>query len=186
MIAAHPEERVEVWFADEARFGQHGTLTRVWARRGSRPRGVRQAEYDWCYVLTAACPATGQAAGLIMPHVNVATINAFLAELATRLSPGVHAVLIWDNAGFHTGGGVVVPPNITLLPLPPYAPELNPIENLWHYLRSHHWALRVYKDYEALKEAAVVAWRAVCLVPDLIRTVCAAPYLAEPLLEMRT
>ena len=186
MIAAHPAERVEVWFADEARFGQKGTLTRAWAPRGSWPRGVRQTEYDRCYVVTAACPATGQAAGLIMPHVNVATINVFLAELATRLSPGVHAVLIWDNAGSHTGKGVVVPAGITPRPLPPYAPELNPIENLWHYLRGHHWSLRVYKDYEALKEAAVVAWRAVCLVPALVRTVCAAPYLAEPLLDMRT
>jgi transposase len=86
-------------------------------------------------------------------------------------------VLIWDNAGFHTGKEVVVPPNITLLPLPPYAPELNPVENLWHYLRSHHWSLRVYQDYEALKEAAVIAWRAVCLVPEMIRSVCAAPYI---------
>jgi hypothetical protein len=186
VIEAHPAERVEAWFADEARFGQQGTLTRVWAPRGSRPRGVRQTEYDWCYVLTAACPATGQAAGLIMPHVNVATINVFLAELATRLSPGVHAVPIWDNAGFHTGKGVVVPASITLLPLPPYAPELNPIENLWRYLRSHHWSLRVYKDYEALVGAAVSAWRAVCLVPAMVRTVCAAPYLVEPLLDVRT
>ena len=116
---ARPAERVEVWFADEARFGQQGTLTRVWARRGSRPRGLRQTEYDWCYVLTAACPASGRAAGLIMPHVNIPTINAFLAVVSSRLDPGVHAVLIWDNAGFHTGGGVAVPANMTLMRLPP-------------------------------------------------------------------
>jgi hypothetical protein len=137
---------------------------------------VRQTEYDWCYVMTAVCPATGQAAGLIMPCMDMATVNAFLAELSLRLAPGVHAVLIWDNAGYHTGKAVVVPANITLLPLPPYAPELNPVENLWHYLRSHFWSLRVYRDYEALKEAAVVAWRAVCLVPAVVRSVCAAPY----------
>jgi len=121
-----------------------------------------------------------------MPCVDVATINEFLAEVSRRLAPGVRAVLIWDNAGFHTGKRVVVPANITLLPLPPYAPELNPVENLWHYLRSHYWALRVYKDYEALVEAAVAAWRAVCLVPELVRTVCAAPYLADALLDTRT
>jgi hypothetical protein len=138
---------------------------------------VRQNEYDWCYVMTAVCPATGQAAGLIMPCMNMATVNDFLAELSLRLAPGVHAVLIWDNAGFHTGKEVVVPSNITLLPLPPYAPELNPVENLWHYLRSHHWSLRVYQDYEALKDAAVIAWRAVCLVPEMIRSVCATPYI---------
>jgi hypothetical protein len=162
------------------------TLTRVWARRGSRPRGLRQTEYDWCYVLTAVCPATGQTAGLVMPSVDIPTIHEFLAEVSRLLAPGVHAVLIWDNAGFHAGRGVAVPANITLLPLPPYAPELKPVENLWHYLRSHHWSLRVYKDYEVLKEAAVSAWRAVCLMPGLIRSVCAAPYLDGLDLDMRT
>jgi len=127
--------------------------------------------------MTAVCPATGQSAGLIMPSMNMAIINDFLIELSRRVRPGVHAVLIWDNAGFHTGKAVSVPANITLLPLPPYSPELNPVENPWHYLRSHHWSLQVYRDYEALKEAAVVAWRADCLVPELVRTVCAAPYI---------
>ena len=51
------------------------------------------------------------------------------------------------------------------------------LKNLWHYLRSHHWSLRVYRDYEARKEAAVTAWRAVWVIPALIRSVCAAPYI---------
>jgi hypothetical protein len=59
--------------------------------------------------------------------------------------------------------------------LPAYSPELNPLENLWHYPRSHYWSLRVYRDYESRNEAAVIAWRALCLVPELIRSVCAAP-----------
>lgn len=138
---------------------------------------MRQTEYDWCYVMTAVRPATGRAAGLVMPWMNNATVNDFLAELSLRLAPGVHAVLIRDNAGFHTGKAVVVPPNITLPPLPPYAPGLNPVGNLWHYLRSPYRSLRVYRDYEGLKEAAVFAWRAVCLVPELVRSVCASPYV---------
>jgi transposase len=73
----------------------------------------------------------------------------------------------------------VVPPNVSLIGLPPYSPELNPVENLWHYLRSHHWSHRGYLDYEALRDAAAVAWRAVCLDPEKIRTICAAPYLNE-------
>ena len=88
-------------------------------------------------------------------------------------------VLMWDNAGYHTSGGLVVPPNVSLIGLLPYSPELNPVENLWHYLRSHHWSHRVYRDYQALREAAVEAWRAVCLDPEKIRTICAAPYLTE-------
>jgi transposase len=179
IAAAHPGRRVEVWHQDEARFGQKGTLTRVWARRGTRPRRARQDGRESLYVLTAVCAATGAAVGLVMPELNTAVVNLFLEEFSRSLSPGVHAVLLWDNAGHHTGGGLVVPPNVSLIGLLPYSPELNPVENLWHYLRSHHWSHRVYLDYEALRDAAAVAWRAVCLDPEKIQTICAAPYLSE-------
>src|SRR3954452_18745375 len=174
----HPGKEVQVWHQDEARFGQKGTLTRVWARRGSRPRRVRQDGRESLYVLTAVCAASGAATGLVMPALNTAVVNLFLEEFSRRLAPGVHAVLLWDNAGYHTSGGLVVPPNVSLIGLLPYSPELNPVENLWHYLRSHHWSHRVYQGYEALRDAATVAWRAVCLDPEKIRTICAAPYLA--------
>ena len=175
----HPDQEVQVWHQDEARFGQKGTLTRVWARRGSRPRRVRQDGRESLYVLTAVCAASGAAVGLVMPELNTAVVNLFLAELSRRLDPGVHAVLLWDNAGYHVSGGLVVPQNVSLIGLLPYSPELNPVENLWHYLRSHYWSHRVYPDYEALRDAAAKSWRAVCLYPEKIRSICAAPYLHE-------
>jgi transposase len=174
-----PDKEVQVWHHDEARFGQKGTLTRVWARRGSRPRRMRQDGRESLYVLTAVCAASGAAVGLVMPDLNTAVVNLFLEELYRQLAPGVHAVLLWDNAGYHVGGGLVVPKNVSLIGLLPYSPELNPVENLWHYLRSHHWSHRVYPDYEALREAAAESWRAVCLHPEKIRSICAAPYLNE-------
>ena len=91
-------------------------------------------------------------------------------------------MLLWDNAGYHVGGGLVVPENVSLIGLLPYSPELNPVENLWHYLRSHHWSHRVYPDYEALRDAAAESWRAVCLDPEKIRSICAAPYLNEQMI----
>src|SRR3954469_10969069 len=175
----HPDAKVEVWHQDEARFGQEGTLTRVWARRGSRPRRVRQDGRESLYVLTAVCAASGAATGLVMPALNTAVVNLFLEEFSRRLAPGVHGILIWDNAGYHTSGGLVVPANVSLIGLLPYSPELNPVEDLWHYLRSHHWSHRVYLDYDELRDAAAVAWRAVCLDPEKIRTICAAPYHNE-------
>src|SRR4051794_15303931 len=175
----HPDERVQVWHHDEARFGQQGTLTRVWARRGSRPRRLRQNGRESLYVLTAACAASGAAFGLVMPELNTAVVNLFLEELARQLAPGVHAVLLWDNAPYHTSGGLVVPANVSLIGLLPYSPELNPVEHLWHSLRAHHWSHRVYPDYEALRDAAAESWRAVCLDPEKIRSICAAPYLTE-------
>ena len=60
---------------------------------------------------------------------------------------------------------------------PPYSPELNPVENLWHYLKSHYWSNRPYADYDALEEAAMTAWQTAVLNTELVRTVCAAPHL---------
>jgi transposase len=168
---------VEVWFEDEARFGQQGTLTRMWAKRGSRPRAVRQTQYDYLYVLGAVCPGSGQSVGLLAPHLDTGVVNVFLDLFARELQPGVHAVMIWDQAGFHTANDLNVPPNITLIELPPYSPELNPIENLWHYLRSHHWSNRSYEDYLHLRQAAVDAWQTTGLNASLLQTVCATPCL---------
>jgi transposase len=179
IAAEHPEKQVRTYFEDEARFGTQGTITRVWARKGSRPRAVRQNGRRWLYVLMAVCASTGAASALIMPELNTAVVNLFLERFSRELPAGVHAVLIWDGAGFHTGGALVVPSNVSLIRLPPYSPELNPVENLWHYLRAHHWSNRVYADYDALLEAATEAWCKVCLDPEKIRSICAAPYLAE-------
>ena len=153
---------MRVYFQDEARFGTQGTITRVWARKGSRPRAVRQNGREWLYVLMAVCAATGAASALIMPELNTAVVNLFLEQFSRELPAGVHAVLIWDGAGFHTGGDLVVPGNVSLIQLPPYSPELNPVENLWHYLRSHHWSNREYEGYEGLQEEAVRSLCAVC------------------------
>jgi transposase len=176
---AHPGEQVQVWHEDEARFGQQGTLTRVWARRGSRPRRVRQNGRTSLYVLTAVCAAVGAVAGLIAPELNTAVVNLFLEQLSRQLAPGVHAVLLWDNAGYHVSRDLVVPSNVSLIGLPPYSPELNPVENLWHYLRAHHWSNAIYRDYEALLEAATESWRKVCMEPEKVRSICAAPYLEK-------
>jgi putative transposase len=112
--SAHPGRRIEVWHQDEARFGQQGTLTRVGsgrvgARRGSRPRRVRQDGRESLDVLTAVCAASGAAAGLVLPERDTAVVHLFLEELSGRLAPAVPAVLRWDNAGDHTAGGRVVP-----------------------------------------------------------------------------
>jgi hypothetical protein len=130
-------------------------------------------------VIAAACPATGATTGILMPGLDTDVINLFLREFSGQLDPDVHAVLIWDGAGFHTSKSLVVPANVTLLRLPPYSPELNPIENLWHYLRSHYWSNRSYPDWEALKEAAAAGLVAVGTDAQRIRTVCAAPYLTD-------
>ena len=119
----------------------------------------------------------GATVGIIMPELNTLVINVFLKEFAAQLAANVHAVLIWDGAGYHTSHAVVMPANVSVLRLPPYSPELNPIENLWHYLRSHYWSNRVYPDWESLKDAAVFGMQIVGTDRERIKTVCAAPYI---------
>ncbi len=174
---AHPEKRLRVDFQDESRFGQQGTTTNVWARKGSRPTAIRQTEYEYLWVLGAVCPETGQAEGLLSPQLNTKIVNEFLRQFSQTIPADEHAVILGDGAGFHGSKQLCVPDNVTIVTLPPYSPELNPIENLWHYLKSHCWSNRAYDDYDALEQAAVDAWLKVALDEELMKTVCAAPYL---------
>lgn len=176
---AHPDEEVQVWFEDEARFGQHGTLTRVGAKRGARPRAVRPTHSTSLDVLTAVCVSTGAASALVIPELNTAVLNRFLKQFARELPAGVHAVLLWDGAGYPTSGDLKVPKNVSLIQLVPSSPELNPVENLWHYLRSHHWSIRVYGDYAAWEDEAVRRLCAVCSDAEQLKSIGAASYLHE-------
>jgi transposase len=160
---------------DEARIGQQGTLTKRWAPRGSRPTAVKQTRYEWVYLYAAVEPATGQSVALLAPHVDTGTFNVFLQMLAAEVKPDEHVVLIMDQAGWHKSRAVKLPESITVLLLPPYSPELNPVENLWHYLRSHHLSNRAYQDYDHLIDASTEAWRR--LTPEILKSVCRCPYL---------
>jgi transposase len=173
----HPEKEVRIYFEDEARFGTQGTITRVWAPRGSRPRAVRQNGREWLYVLMAVCVGTGATSALIMPGLDTEVLNLFLEQFSGELPAGVHAVLIWDGAGYHTSGDLVVPGNVSLIQLPPYSPELNPVENLWHYLRSHHWSNRPYEGYKGLEREAIRSLCAVCEDAGTIKSICNADYV---------
>src|SRR4051812_11138511 len=149
---------VEVWFRDEARVGQQGTLTRVWARRGTRPRAPRDRRYAWAYLFGAVCPERAIGAALVLPYADAAATGLHLAEIGRHVAPGAHAVVVFDGAGWHAAGGLAVPGNITLLPLPSYSPELNPVENLWEYLRQNKLGLRVWPDYDAIVATCCDAW----------------------------
>jgi len=99
-------------------------------------------------------------------------MNLHLAEISTLVTPGAHAVITLDGAGWHKlGGRLVVPPNLSLLHLPPYSPELNPVENVWQFLRQNFLSNRVFDTYHAIVDACCDAWNALVAVPDRIRTI---------------
>jgi len=125
--------KIEIWFADEARIGQKNKITRRWAKRGTRPSAPRDQRTASTYIFGAICPKQGKGAGLILPACNTEAMNLHLAEIAKTVAPGTHAVLLVDQAGWHLSARLVVPNNITIIPLPPKCPELNPVENIWQY-----------------------------------------------------
>ena len=169
---------IELWWQDEARVGQQGSLTYRWAEQGSRPPAPRDQRYSWAYLFGAVCPARGIGAGLVLPQANALAMNLHLAEISTLVTPGAHAVITLDGAGWHKlGGRLVVPPNISLLHLPPYSPEprsasrLKPVENVWQFLRQDFLSNRVFDTYDAIVDACCEAWNALVAAPDRIRTI---------------
>jgi hypothetical protein len=184
MTAALPPEAAdkprEIWFMDEARVGQQGTLTRVWARRGSRPRAPRDRRYTWAWLFGAVCPARQTGASVIMPAVNVEAMNEHLAEISRCVSLGAIAVLVLDGAGWHSSPRLEVPNNIVLLPLPPYAPELNPMENIWEFLRANFLSHRVWDSCPEILQACRDAWNKLMQMPERIASIATRSWAQLP------
>ncbi len=150
---------IEIWFQDEARVGQQGTHAYIWAPVGSRPLMVRDNRHDSAYIFGAICPQRGVGAAMITPAANTEMMNLHLAEISTQVAKGAIAVLTCDGAGWHQlGGALNVPKNIVLLHLPPYSPELNPMENVWDYLRQNKLCALVWDGYDDIVAACTTAW----------------------------
>jgi hypothetical protein len=135
---------IEIWFQDEPE-----GLVRQWARRGTRPRQSDQ-RYDNAYLFGAICPARGVGAALALPYPDTDMMQLHLDEISRNVAEGAHAVLLLDRAGWHTTGKLEVPKNITPIYLPSRAPELNPVENVWQYLRQNWISNTVLENHAAI------------------------------------
>jgi hypothetical protein len=115
----------------------------------------------------------------VLPVANGAAMTPHLAEISRRVAPGAHAVVTLDGAGWHQSGGELrVPDDISLLPLPPYSPQLNPVEDTWAFLRANHLGNRVYDSYTAIVDACCAAWNALTADPDRITSIATRPWAA--------
>ena len=126
-----------MWAQDEARLGLKPITRRVWWLKGGRPRTCGQTKYEWLYVYGFARPATGETFSVILPRVNTDHMNTALAGFAAHADPEGKKVLVLvvDNAGWHRSKRLVVPSNVRLVFLPPYTPELQPVEPYWVLVR---------------------------------------------------
>ena len=170
---------LEIWFADEARIGQKNKITRRWAKRGTRPSAPKDQRTASAYTFGAICPAHGKGAGLVLPRCTTTGMSLHLAEISRHVAAGAQAILVLDGAGWHGAAALALPENITLLPLPPYSPELNPVENVWQYLRQNQLSLRVWPDYEAIVETCCRAWNALMAMPDRIASITRREWAAK-------
>jgi hypothetical protein len=127
---------VRLWVADEMRYGLQPVTRRVWALRGPRAVAPVHPRYAWGYVFGALqVGGEGAAEFFYCPTVNLEGSRAFLKQVAASDPEALH-VVVWDGAGFHPAeGDPGVPANVRLIALPPYRPELNPVEKLWDQLK---------------------------------------------------
>jgi transposase len=165
---------VPVFFFDEARFGLRPSVGRRWARRGSRPVAVVRTGYLNFYAYSAVCPETGEDFTLRLSHVRTDVMNIFLREMAASLG-GRECILVMDRAGWHVSKDLVVPPNIRIVLLPPYSPELNPVERLWQWVKRHAIRNRLFKCLEEVEVAVDKCLES--MTPDFLRGICRCNYL---------
>jgi hypothetical protein len=166
-----PKTPIEIWFQDEMRLGQKNPRTRRWARRGTRPRALAELRTKSAYLFGAICPKRGTGAAVVMPSANTQAMQHHLDEIARNLAPKAHAIVVLDQAGWHTTDKLRVPQNISLLPLPPKSPELNPAENVWQFLRQNKLSNRIFSGYEAIVTAACEAWNSLIADPARITSI---------------
>ena len=114
---------------------------------------------------------THSAAGLILPCLNTEAMELHLAEIAKTVTTDAHALLIVDGAGWHDAKDLSVPDNITLLKLPPYAPELNPMENVWQYLRVNKLAITVFDTHDEILDKCSDAWNFFANDPERLNSI---------------
>jgi transposase len=166
------KEQVDIWFEDEARVGQRTTLTRIWARKGTRPRVVRQAQSESAYIFGAFCAQRDCAIGLVMPEANTEAMAHELNAISEVVPQGRHAVVVCDRASWHMTPKLPTLANVSLLPLPPVSPELNPAERVWEHLRDTDLANRCYDCYDHIVDVCCEAWNKFTNIPSLIHSIC--------------
>ena len=202
IAATHRNKRIRLFFQDEARIGQKGRTCHIWWKRGERPPGLcdkrftfasiveltsrRHSPYtiDACrplhvYIFACVEPGTDNGFALVMPYANTEAMQQFLDRFAATIADDEHVVMVLDQAGWHDARALSVPANVTLVALPPYSPELNPVERVWLYLKERFLSHRLHDDYEAIVDAACKAWRRLTAQAGRIKSLSTYPWIPK-------
>jgi len=178
LVAARRGRRLRIMFADEARFGRMNRPRPCWAPIGVRPQVASQLVREYIYLYGAVCPKDGTCVFLVMPAPDTECFQIFVETVAKKY-PKDLILLVVDGAGNHHSDELEIPANIILQPLPPYAPELNPQENIWDEIREKifkNFALKSMDEVnDKLDEAALYIKRN----PACVKSIASFPYIAK-------
>ena len=163
---------MDIWFQDEARFGQQNTTTKLWAEKGSRPTAIKQQQFISTHIYGAVCPATGKTEALISPVLSMEMMEKHLQQISDGTAKGRYAIVIMDCASWHSKKLMKKFDNLSIMLLPPYSPELNPIEQVWRSLRENDLANFAFKNYEDIVEQVSRAWNNFRHQVAKVKTLC--------------
>lgn len=168
-------ENRDVLYFDEGRFGLHSETGKRWGKVGEVLSSPVAPRYQNFYAYSAVSPWTGQSFSLFLPNVNTSMMNVYLAELS-RAYKDQEILLIWDGAGWHRSRELEIPANLRIHFLPPYSPELNPVEKLWWWIRRHVCRNKLFRTLEELMAALEAAFRN--MTPEWLVQVCRCSYIS--------
>lgn len=170
----HNIKKVRLMFQDEAGFGRINKPKHCWCRKGVRPSVPCHHIREYRYVYGAVEPLTGDSCFLIMPYCNTVCMNVFLEHLSASY-PDDYIILVCDGAAWHKSSTLKVFPNIELMFIPPYTPEMNPIEQIWKELRARGFHNEVFQTLEKVVDRLCDT---ICnLTADTIRSITARNWI---------
>ena len=173
--------QIRLMFQDEARFGRIAESRRCWCPKPERPICPSMVSREYIYAYGAVNIVDGQWDSLILPQVNTDCMQIFLDEISTRY-PNDRIVMVLDGAGWHKSKALKIPQNMKLLPLPPYSPELNPVENVWEELREKHFHNRVFSSLDAVEEQLLHGLSHLEENPEITQSIVAWPWIINVIL----
>ena len=166
-----PEDKrpVKIFFQDEARFGRISSPTYCWAPYGLRPIISAQIVRQYTHVFSAVSPNDGQSFSLILPYADTDAMDIFLQEFSEAFHE-YRIILIMDQAAWHRSKNLSQVENIRYIYLPPYSPELNPVEHFWEYIRENYFKNAYWLSMETLENALTTVLKKIADRSEMIQS----------------
>jgi hypothetical protein len=159
-----------LFFEDEGRFGRSNNVSRCWSPIGERPQVKKQIVRQYTYAYASICPETGESHSLVLSGSNTEVYNYYLNDLS-EVFKHYRIILCEDNAGWHVSRGLNIPENIVFLYLPPYSPQLNPVEHLWDYIREvKGFNNRIFNSMDEVIDSLALALKEIYDEKEIIKS----------------